>query len=96
MKRTEAIQVGDLLKLMMDSDGNRDAFDRHKLEYLWSEIVGPVVNKATYRRYVDKDVLHVYISSAALKSELAFVAASLVDNLNNAVGRKLIKKIVFH
>lgn len=96
MKQTEAIHVGALLKMMMESDGDRDTFDRQKASYLWSEIVGPVINQATTRRYVDKDTLHVFIASAPLKSELAFVKSSLIDKINEAIGRTILKKIVIH
>lgn len=96
MKRTEALQVGDLLKAMMESDGSAADFDRQKLCYLWSEIVGPTVNRVTTRRFVENDTFHVYISSGPIKSELAYVTSALVDKLNEAVGRKIIKRIAIH
>lgn len=96
MKKTEAQQVGDLLKAMMESGGDTDSFNRQKLTYLWSEIVGPIINQATTRRYVEGDILHVYISSGPLKNELAYMTPRLVDKLNEAVGQRVIKKIVIH
>lgn len=96
MKRHEALHVGELLKMMIDSSGDRDTFDRQKAAYLWSEIVGPVINQATIRRFVDKDTLHVYMSSAPLKNELSFALPSLIEKINEAVGRTVIKKIMLH
>lgn len=96
MKRTEAMAVGDILRAMIESDGNSATFDRQKLCYLWSEIVGPEINRHTIKRYVDGDALHVYISSGPLKSELAYVSDHLVQALNEATGHKVIKKIIIH
>lgn len=96
MKKTEAIAVGDLLKAMIESDGDSMEFDRQKASYLWSEIVGPVINQATSRRYVDGETLHVYITSAPMKNELAFMLPGLIEKINEAVGRKIIKKISLH
>ena len=88
--------VGDILKAMIESDGNAVEFDRQKVCYLWSEIAGQHINRQTIRRYVENDVLHVYIASAPMKSELAYITDSLVGRLNEAVGRRVIKKIVIH
>lgn len=96
MKRTDAIAVGDILKAMIESEGDTATFDRQKVSFLWSEIAGPTINRATTRRFVDGDTLHVFISSAPLKSELAFMAGGLVEKLNEAVGKRIIKKIAIH
>lgn len=96
MKQTEAQQVGDILKAMMESDGNEDDFNRQKVCYLWSYVTGPIVNRATTRRYIDKDIMHVYIDSGPIKSELAFIKCQLVEKLNEAAGKKVIKNLIIH
>lgn len=96
MKKTEAIAVGDILRLYIDMGGNTDEFDRRKIEYAWADIVGPDINRATVSRRVQGDVLHVHISSAPLKNELTYATQPLVKALNEAVGKQIINKIVFH
>ena len=96
MKRSEALAVGDILKAMVECDGNTAAFDRQKASFIWSEIVGPTINRATTRRYVEGDVLHVFISSAPLKSELAFMLPGFLEKINEAIGRVTIKRILLH
>lgn len=96
MKHSEALSIGDLFKMMMDSSGDTVAFNRQKAAYMWSEIVGPTINRATIRRYVEGDILHVWIDSAPLKSDLAFSLPRLITHINEAVGAPVIKKIVIH
>lgn len=96
MKRSEPLAVGDILQAMIESDGDTAEFDRQKACFLWSEIAGPTINHATTRRYVDGDVLHVYISSGPLKSELAYMVPGFVEKINEALGRRIIKKIAVH
>lgn len=96
MKRTEALAVGDIIKAMIESDGDTATFDRQKICYLWSEIVGPTINRVTTNRYVENDTLHVFISSASIKSELSFITYPLIEKLNEAAGKKVIKKIRIH
>ncbi len=93
MKRKEAESVGDIIRKYVENDGDAEAFARQKISYLWSEIVGPVINQNTTRRYVDGDVLHVYISSASLKSELAYITEPLQKTQNKAVRSHLFSKI---
>ena len=96
MKRTEALAVGDILKAMIESEGDSAEFDRHKASYLWSEIAGPTINRATTRRYVEGDTLHVFISSGPIKSELAYMVGGIMEKINEALGRRVIKKISIH
>lgn len=96
MKRTEPMAIGDILKAMIDSEGDSLEFDRHKAAYLWGEIVGATINQATTRRFVEKDVLHVYLNSSPLKSELQYMLNSIIAKLNEAIGRKVINRIVLH
>lgn len=96
MKQTEAQQVGDILRAMMESEGNEAEFDKQKACYLWSYVVGPIVNRATTRRYVDKNIMHVFIESGPIKNELAFMKSILIEKINEALGKKLIKDIIIH
>lgn len=96
MKKTEARRVGDIISDIIDDAGTRPEFDRQKVCYLWSDVLGPDITRATTRRYVEGDVLHVYMSSAALKNELSFMLDLLVERLNLAAGDSLIKKIILH
>ena len=91
MERTEALAVGDILKAMMESN-----VDRHKICYLWSEVASAYINHHTTRRFVDGDTLHVFIDSGPLKSELAYMLPLFIEQLNRAVGKRIIKKISIH
>lgn len=96
MKRTEAKRIDQIISEALDASGTRDSFNSQQACYLWTEIVGPSINRQTTRRWVDHDVLHVCITSASLKNELSMMASAIIDRLNRAVGANTITKIVFH
>lgn len=96
MKRHEAESVGSIIKRAFESAGNAPAFDRQQVCYLWSEVVGPSINRQTTRRWVEGDTMHVCIRSASLRNDLGFMASSLVEKLNEAVGKPVIRRILFH
>ncbi len=96
MKRTEPKSIAEIITESIESAGLSDLVAEQRACYLWPEIVGPGVNRYTSRRYVERGVLHVYITSAALKNELTFNRSALVDVINRAVGSKAITTIMFH
>ena len=96
MKRTDPELISTLIDRVMLSGENRTVVLEQRACSLWPEVVGPGVNKYTYRRYVDHGVLHVYLSSAALKNELSFHRSKLVEEINKLVGEPIVTEVQIH
>lgn len=96
MKRPEPKLIADIIKEKLMTDGIESKFNEQRVLYLWQEVVGPGVNRYTTRRFIDRSVLHLYISSASLKNELSFMRPRLIDALNKAVGATVVTEIQFH
>ena len=96
MKWIEPKTFGEIFKEAMARTGLNDVYDEQRAAFLWTEIVGPTVNRLTTRRYIADGVLHVYISSAPLKSELNFLTDTLMSRINEAVGHPVVKSIIIH
>lgn len=96
MKRTEPQLLGDIIRDSLRRDGIESRFNEQRAAYIWGDIVGPGVNRYTMRRYVEGGVMHVFISSAALKQELSFMRPSIISAINDAVGAAVITEIVLH
>lgn len=96
MKRRDPVQIGELIRLTVENAGIAERFDNQKVCYLWSEVVGPTINRLTTRRWVSHDELHVVIASGPLKTELAYMSENLVKRLNEIVGHHVISKIIIH
>ncbi len=96
MKWTEPKTFGEIFNEAMTRVGMNDTYDEQRASFLWTEIVGPTINRFTTRRYITNGVLHVYISSAPLKSELSFLTETLKNRINDAVGRQVVTSIVIH
>lgn len=80
---------------MLESD-TREAMMQQRASYLWTEVVGSGVNRFTFRRYVDKGVLHVYITSASLKNDLGFLRQNILKEINSRLGAEVLSDIVIH
>lgn len=88
MKRIEPQQIGDIIHEVFVRSGMEDNEARQKACMMWSDIVGPTVNRRTTRRYVtDEGVMHVYLNSATLKNDLSFMRSRLIEQLNEYSGK---------
>ncbi len=96
MKRTYPKQIGSIIEEAMERAGLTDTLNEQKAAAAWADVVGPVINRYTTRRYVDHGVMHVYMTSAPLKNELGFNKTRLIEALNRITGAEVVKDIMFH
>ena len=94
MKRTDPKSVNQIIDEYLSHEGLTTTVDEQRAAYLWPEVVGHVINRYTTRRYVDKGVLHVYISSAPLIQVLSFCRDRLTADINAAFGRTVLSGLV--
>lgn len=98
MKKTEAQLIGDIIHEVFVRSGMEDNEARQKACMMWSDIVGPTVNRHTTRRYVTNEgIMHVFINSASLKNDLSFMRSQLIAQLNEYSGQPdTIKELIIH
>ena len=95
MKRTEAKNIGQIIDELLKKENLDVALDEHRASALWPQIVGDGINRYTVRRYVKDGVMTVYLSSAALANELMLNRDALIARINEALGREIIREIIF-
>lgn len=95
MKRTEAKNIGQIIDDVLRKEHLDVALDEHRASALWPQIVGDGINRYTIRRYVKDGVMTVHLSSASLKAELMLNRDAIIQRINQALGRDIIREIVF-
>ena len=60
----------------------------------WIEVMGPGVNTYTTQVELKHDTLYVSLSSAVLREELSMGKSKIIDMINEALGKELIRKII--
>ncbi len=95
MKRTNADTVGNIIKRYLEAEKLDTKMDELRAAELWAEVVGHGVNRYTVNRYVKDCCLYVRLSSATLRNELMLGRSILVKRINEAMGREVIKDIIF-
>ena len=95
MKRTEAKNIGQIIDELLKRENLDVALDEHRASAMWPQIVGDGINRYTIKRYVNNGVLTVHLSSASLSNELMLNRASIIQRINEALGREIIHEIIF-
>ena len=95
MKRTDAKSIAEIIGDFMQQEDIEATVLEHKALNLWGQVVGPGVNRLTTERYVDDGVITVKIASAALRNDLMLTRSSIINQLNQLVGKPVIKEIIF-
>ena len=92
MKRTEAKNIGQIIDELLKRENLDVALDEHRASAMWPQIVGDGINRYTIKRYVNNGVMTVHLSSASLSNELMLNRASIIQRINEALGREIIFK----
>ena len=85
-----------IIDKVLDASVTQTSVLEHRASYIWPDIVGQGINRATTRRYVAKGVLHVYISSGPIKSEVEYAKEGIRQAINDALGSEVLTAIAVH
>lgn len=86
--------INDALKDFVETNKLQKGLDRVNVEDAWKQLMGNGVNNYTTAIKLDRDTLHVQLSSSVLREELSYGKSKIIAMLNEELGRDIIKKLV--
>ena len=87
---------GDLIKEFYELHRGADYLDEVKVINAWPQVVGPFIASHTIDTSIKKGVLYVRVDSDALRCELGYSKSLLMKNLNDLVGKEIVKEILLN
>lgn len=88
--------LGDLIKEFMELHKGSEYLDEQRVLQSWPQVVGPFIASHTIDLSIKNGVLFVRVDSDALRHELNYSKSLLMKNLNEGVGKEVIKEIVLN
>lgn len=88
--------LGDLIKEFMELHKGAEYLDEQRVLQSWPQVVGPFIASHTIDLSIKNGVLFVRVDSDALRHELNYSKSLLMKNLNEGVGKEVIKEIVLN
>ena len=73
-----------------------DKYDEINVINSWESIVGKQIAQKTTRLFIQKGIMHLFLSSAPLKSELRYYKAVVIEKVNSFAKQEIIKDLIIH
>jgi hypothetical protein len=90
----EFVSLGEALMVLLDK--HEEKLQKMKVEMAWGKVFDDYVKKQTNRLYFNAGLLAVNIDSPSLRNEMFLNKTHIIEQLNLAIGEKLILEIAFY
>lgn len=95
MKRNnENLKLSDALQDFVSHHKLQGGLDKVNTRDVWNEQMGPAIEKYTTAIKLEGGTLFVQLSSSVLREELSYGKEKIIGLLNEALGKKLITKLI--
>ena len=84
----------DVLGAFVEKNKLQKGIDKVDVAEAWRDVMGPAIAKYTTQIKLDGDRLMVQLSSSVLREELSYGKEKIRTNLNEQLGREIIKKVI--
>ena len=83
----------DWLQIFAQSPQFRSRLYQTRVEKMWLELMGPVINGYTRKIKLDGQILVLYIDSSPLKAELSTMKETIITSVNQRLGENYVKEV---
>ena len=90
MRRSKGQSIGEVIKELLKNYDITSKFNEAHVITSWDKLMGPSVTKYTVKIEVEKRILFVKLSNAALKQELSYARQKIKKMLNDEVGEEVL------
>ena len=86
--------MNDAIKKFLEQSRIKGGIQALQIEDVWEQIMGKTIARYTDKLRIINDTLFITTQVAPLKQELIFQKEKIVQRVNEALGQKVISKIV--
>jgi len=86
--------IGEAIKKFLEQSQIRNGIQALQIEEVWEQIMGKTIARYTEQLRIINDTLFITTQVAPLKQELIFQKEKIIQRVNEALGQKVISKIV--
>ncbi|KQC33271.1 RNA-binding protein [Nonlabens sp. YIK11] len=93
-KKEEFVSMSDVLKDFKSQNKLSKGFLKVDVDAAWKEVMGPGVMTYTTGIKLSEEKLFIDLSSSVLRQELSYGRSKIIANLNEHLGKEVIKTLV--
>ncbi|MBT3229173.1 MAG: DUF721 domain-containing protein [Candidatus Marinimicrobia bacterium] len=87
--------IGNVFTQLFQDLGIDKAIQQNMAVSRWAEIVGERIAQISEAERIEKGVLYVKVSSPVWRNELVFMKSNLINTVNEALAKTVVKDIKF-
>ena len=95
-RHNDNMSLNDVLKEFVESNKLQKGLDKIDVQDAWVKLMGNGVNNYTTGVQLKNTTLYVQLSSSVLREELSYGKEKIINLLNEALGKPLIKKLILN
>jgi hypothetical protein len=95
-RHNDNMSLSDALKEFVDENKLQKGLDKIDVQDAWVKLMGNGVNNYTNSVQLKNTTLYVQLSSSVLREELSYGKEKIINLLNEALGKPLIKKLILN
>ena len=95
LRKKNEQSLGDILKDFLEKPSWKNKLNEVKVMTEWDKLFGSSFSKYIEDMFVQNQILYIKLNSASLRQELNYQKTTLIDRLNESVGKNFIKDIIF-
>lgn len=92
----KATSLGDALKGLFENLGSSDKIYEFELARDWEKVVGKGIAQNSEPLQIKKGILFLKVKNSVWRNQLSFLSAEIIERVNLAAKKELVKKIMFH
>ncbi|WP_024768680.1 DUF721 domain-containing protein [Aquimarina macrocephali] len=93
-RHQEHQSMEEALKSFVSDNNLQKGLDKVAVRDVWEKIMGPAITKYTRNIKLERETVYVELTSSVLREELSYGRQKIIDNLNDELGKVLVKKLV--
>lgn len=86
--------ISDAIQQFLNQSRIKGSIQALQIEDAWEQIMGKTIAKYTERLQIINDTLIITTPVAPLKEELVYQKEKIIQRVNEALGKSIIKKVV--
>lgn len=94
MSKQNLSSLGEAIQAFLKQNRLDKKIDTSSLTVNWPQIAGEMIAKHTKRLFIKDHTLFLQVDSSALKNELHYLKGALIKNINQHLGKELVKELV--
>ena len=94
MRRNNTQNVGDIIRKLMKNPKLAEKMNELDALDVWKDLIGDNLQKFVVGAKIYNGSMYIKLSSSVFRNELSYKKSEIKEQINNRLGREIVKEII--